>query len=212
MSQIETTSTTKKYRERCDDRVDVIHADQRTVIVVADGAGGTGAGDLAAEFVIREVRSSYATIHSADDWADLLLQTDKQISVGESTAIIVDIRPYGIAGASVGDSQAWIICDGQITDLTGDQIRKPLIGSGMSQPVAFTHSSLEGLLIAATDGFFDYAKRDEITRLVAQSEFYEISQKCIELVQLPSGELWDDVGIVVGRNKPQQRTKTKHEI
>ena len=212
MSQIETTSATKEYRERCEDRVDVFHADQRTVIVVADGAGGTGSGDLAADFVVREVQSNFTTIHSANEWADFLRQTDKQISLGESTAVVVDVRPFGIAGASVGDSCAWIINDGKITDLTANQIRKPLLGSGMSQPVGFTHTSLAGLLIAATDGFFDYAKRDEITRLVGQTEFYEISRKCIELVQFPSGDMWDDVGIVVGRNKPRQTTRTKYEI
>ena len=212
MSQIETTSAIKKYRERCEDRVDVIHADQRTVIVVADGAGGTGSGDLAAESVVREVQSNYSTIHSANDWADFLRQLDKQISHGESTAVVVDVRPFGIAGASVGDSCAWIINDGKIADLTVNQIRKPLLGSGICQPVGFTHSPLVGLLITATDGFFDYAKRDEITRLVGQTEFFEISRKCIELVQLPSGDLWDDVGIVVGRNKPQQRTRTRYQI
>ena len=212
MSQLETTSATKKYRERCEDRVAVIQADQRTVIVVADGAGGTGAGDLAAESVIGEIESNYATIHSANDWADLLRQTDMQISVGESTVVVVDVRPYGIAGASVGDSQAWIIRDGEIADLTKNQIRKPLVGSGMCQPVAFKHQPLAGLLIVATDGLFDYAKRDQIIRLVGQSEFYEIPRKFIELVQLPSGEMWDDVGIVIGRNKQQHRTKIKYEI
>jgi serine/threonine protein phosphatase PrpC len=212
MSQIETTSAIKKYRERCEDRVDVIQTHQRTVIVVADGAGGTGSGDLAAEFVVREVQSNYSTIHSANEWADFLRETDKQIRIGESTAVVVDVRPFGIAGASVGDSCAWIINDGKITDLTNNQIRKPLLGSGICQPVGFTHSSLVGLLITATDGFFDYAKRDEITRLVGQTEFFKISRKCIELVQLPSGDLWDDVGIVVARNKPQQRNRTKYKI
>ena len=212
MSQIETTTATKNYRERCEDRVDVIHAEQRTVIVVADGAGGTGSGDLAAETVVREVQSNYSTIHSANEWAAFLRQIDNQISIGESTAVVLDIRPFGIAGASVGDSCAWIVDDGEITDLTVNQHRKPLLGTGICQPVGFTHTSLVGLLIAATDGFFDYAKRDEITRLVSQTEFYEISRKCIELVQLPSGDMWDDVGIVVGRNIPQQRTRSKYEF
>ena len=212
MSQIEATTATKKYRGRCEDRVDVFHAEQRTVIVVADGAGGTGSGDLAAESVVREVQSNYSTIHSANEWVAFLCQVDKQISIGESTAVVVDVRPFGIAGASVGDSCAWIINDGKIADLTVNQIRKPLLGSGICQPVGFTHAPLVGLLIAATDGFFDYAKRDEIARLVGQADFYEISRKCIELVQLPSGDMWDDVGIVVGRNKPQQRTRTKYEI
>ena len=212
MSQIETTFTTKKYGERCEDRVDVIHTEERTVIVVADGAGGTGSGDLAAEFVVHEVQANYKLIHSANDWSEFLRQTDKQISVGESTAVVVDVRPFGIAGSSVGDSQAWIISGGQITDLTAKQVRKPLLGSGTCEPIGFTHSPLAGLLITATDGFFDYAKRDEIIRLVGITKFYEILRKCIELVQLPSGEMWDDIGIVVGRNRPLHQTRTRYEI
>ena len=212
MAQIETTSAVKKYRQRCEDRVDTIHADQRTVIVVADGAGGTGSGDVAAEFVLWDVKSNYESIHSANDWAELLRQTDKQIGAGESTAVVVDIRPYGIAGASVGDSQAWIVNNGEILNLTTNQIRKPLLGSGVAQPVGFNGPPLAGMLLVATDGFFDYAKRDDITRLVSQTDFFEISRKCIELVQLPSGELWDDVGIVVGRNKPKHQTRMKYEI
>ena len=146
MTLTETTSITEKYRERCEDRVDVFHTDGRTVIVVADGAGGIGSGD-------------------------------------------------------------------QITNLTNNQIRKPLIGSGKAQPSGFTHKPLNGFMIAATDGFFDYAKRDDITRLVNQTEFFQIPRKCIELVRLPSGDMWDDVGVVACRNKlSQHQTRTKYEI
>lgn len=38
---IETTSATEKYRSKCEDRVEVVQLDDRTVIVVADGAGGS---------------------------------------------------------------------------------------------------------------------------------------------------------------------------
>lgn len=209
---IETTSATEKYRERCEDRVEVLHADNRTVIVVADGSGGVGCGELAAESVVQEVKLNYPSIHSADDWANLLRQIDKQMGSGESTAVVVDIRPYGIAGASVGDSQAWIVNNGDLTDLTIDQFRKPLVGSGTAQPIGFRNPPLSGTLIVATDGFFDYAKRDEITRVVMQTDFYEISRKCVDLVRLPSGEMWDDVGIVVGRNKPHHQTRQTYEI
>ena len=88
MSQIETTSAIEKYGERCEDRVDVIHDDQRTAIVVADGAG-IGSGNVAADSVVRAVKSNYKTLHSANDWANFLVQTDKQIGPGESTAVVV---------------------------------------------------------------------------------------------------------------------------
>jgi hypothetical protein len=37
-----------------------------------------------------------------------------------------------VSGASVGDSRAWIVCDGDVNDLTAKQVRKPLLGSGMT--------------------------------------------------------------------------------
>ncbi len=212
MSSIETTTATERYRERCEDRVAVLNDGDRTVIVVADGAGGMGAGDLAAESVVQEITSAYQSIHSADDWANLLRQIDCQISAGESTAVVVDIRPYGIAGASVGDSQAWMIDEGEIVSLTAEQNRKPLLGSGQAIPVGFNQPPLHGILVAGTDGFFDYAKRDDIIRLLSTCDFYEISRKFVDLVRLPSGALWDDIGIVTARKKPAHRTRKKYEI
>ncbi|MEM7557530.1 MAG: hypothetical protein AAF394_00270 [Planctomycetota bacterium] len=86
------------------------------------------------------------------------------------------------------------------------------MGSGSAQPIGFTHQPLSGTLIAATDGLFDYAKQESIIELLAKSDFYEIPRRCVELVRLPSGELWDDTSIVVARNKPQQRTRQRYEI
>ena len=57
MSPFETVSAIQAYRERCEDRVAVFNHETRTVVVVADGAGGTGAGDVAALAVIREIEA-----------------------------------------------------------------------------------------------------------------------------------------------------------
>ena len=169
MPKFETATKTESYRDRCEDRVAVFSHEDRIVIVVADGAGGIGSGDLAAESVIREIKSEYLTIHSADDWAALLNQIDHRVTQGESTAVVVDIRPYGIAGASVGDSSAWIIDHERIDDLTQNQKRKPLLGSGCSLAVSFNHDPLKGVLLVGTDGFFDYAKRESVTPMIAQT-------------------------------------------
>ena len=56
---------------------------------------------------------------------------------GESTVVVVDVRADSICGASVGDSQAWIVNGADITDLTARQHRKPLLGSGEAEPVGF---------------------------------------------------------------------------
>ncbi len=212
MPHLETTSATEAYRQRCEDRLAVFATGERAVIVVADGAGGVGAGELAAEAVVREVEAHYAEINTADGWTELLRQIDCRVGPGESTAVVVDIRPYGMAVASVGDSQAWIIADGAIDDLTRDQQRKPLLGSGQAAPVARMHPPLAGLLLVATDGFFNYAKAEEVTRLVTNTDFYSTPRKCIELVRLPSGELWDDIAVVVARVKPATNTRQRYAI
>ncbi len=209
---VETVSVSDAYRRHCEDRVAVFNSDDRSVIVVADGAGGVGSGDIAAEAVVREIQREYKHTHSADDWNAILKQVDCRVGPGESTAVVVDVRPYGIAGASVGDSGAWIIFDGQITDLTLGQKRKPLLGSGSASPVSFLHSTLHGILLIATDGFYNYAKRDAILRMVYESDFYEIPRKCIEMVRLPSGELWDDTTVVAARMRPADRSRRRYSI
>lgn len=212
MSRYETAHITESYREGCEDRVAVITDGDRTIIVAADGAGGVGNGDLAAETVIREIQSAYTRIQTGEQWDAELGQIDGRIGVGESTAVIVDLRPGGICGSSVGDSQAWIIHDGDITNLTADQQRKPLLGSRRAHPVNFSNGALNGLLIVATDGFCDYVKRPRLAPMITRTDFFTIPRSCVELVRLPSGDLWDDIGIVACRVRPPRRTRKRYVI
>ncbi len=187
------------YREWCEDRSDVITNDERTVIVVADGAGGTGDGHLAAETVIRETRANYAAIDSSTAWSQFLPQLDLRVASGESTAVVVDLRPDRILGASVGDSCAWVIDGPDITDLTRTQVRKPLLGSQAAKPAPFLHGPLNGIILVGSDGFFDHAKCDRVTSVVARTDFFAIPRACVNLVRLPSGDLWDDTAVVACR-------------
>ena len=212
MSPFETVSAIQAYRERCEDRVAVFNHETRTVVVVADGAGGTGAGDVAALAVIREIEAEYLNIHSANEWVLFLRQIDCRIGDGETTAVVVDVRTIGIAGASVGDSRAVIVNGGTISELTANQKRKPLIGSGMAEPIGFICPPLNGLLLLGTDGFFNYAKPNAILASIAKSDFQTLPRKCIEMVRLPSGEYWDDVGIVAVRNRPRSSTRRRFNV
>lgn len=212
MNSFETVTATQAYRERCEDRVAVFAHDARTVVVVADGAGGTGAGDVAALAIIREIEAEYLNIHSANEWASLLRQIDCRVGEGESTAVVVDLRTIGIAGASVGDSRAVIVKDGTISELTVNQKRKPLLGTGMAEPVGFVGPPLEGLLLVGTDGFFHYAKPNAILATIARSDFQTLPRKCIDMVRLPSGDYWDDVGIVAVRHRPRSATRRRFTV
>ncbi len=147
--------------EKAANRVAVFNITRtRTVVVVADGAGGTGAGDVAALAVIREIEAEYLNIHSANEWVLFLRQIDCRIGDGETTAVVVDVRTIGIAGASVGDSRAVIVNDGTISELTANQKRKPLIGSGMAEPIGFICPPLDGLLLLGTDMLFSTTRNE----------------------------------------------------
>lgn len=212
MPKFETVHASKAYRDSCEDRIGVFAYDSRTVIVVADGAGGIGSGDVAAEAVVREIAAAVERTHSANHWAEVLRQIDHRLPSGESTAVVVDFRPYGIAGASVGDSAAWVIDDGAVHDLTAGQLRKPLLGTGEAVPVAFMHSGLSGLLIASSDGFCSYANPAEVTALSTRCDFHSFPRVLIESVRLPSGELWDDTSVIAVRNRPTRTTRKRYSI
>jgi serine/threonine protein phosphatase PrpC len=212
MLPFETTSITVAYRQRCEDRVKVVELDGGVVIVVADGAGGTGAGTEAAEAVIREVTAAAALEHDADGWCDILRQTDHRIGDGQSTCVVAARSARGIVGASVGDSRAWLLEDSEINDLTRSQVRKPLLGTGEARPVGFSHPPSQGLLLVCTDGFCNYVRRETLLREVQWIDFAVLARKLVAMVRLPSGELWDDIGIVACRPRRLMGSRTRYEI
>ena len=146
MGGFETTAITVPYRRHCEDEVKVLDFDTGVVIAVADGAGGTGAGSQAARTVIREVAAAASLAHDQAAWSRILREADLRVGEGESTGVVVAWSPGGIVGASVGDSQAWLIVDGEIKDLTKSQARKPLLGSGEAEPTGFFHPPAAGFI------------------------------------------------------------------
>jgi serine/threonine protein phosphatase PrpC len=188
MQGFETTSATVAYRQRCDDRVKVIDFDEGVVIVVADGAGGTSAGGQAADTVIREITASASLEHDAASWCAILRQIDHGIGAGESTCVVVARSPRGIVGASVGDSKAWLLENDDLNDLTLNQVRKPLLGTGEARPVGFSHPASPGLLLVCTDGFANYVRRETLLREILWIDFAVLARKLVEMVRLPSGE------------------------
>lgn len=132
-----------------------------------------------------------------------------------SSAVVVDVQAEGICGASVGDCQAWLVNEGAITNLTANQRRKPLLGTGEAEPVGFSWGALAGVLIVASDGFCNYVKQSSLGPIVtpvefsATAEFTALPRTLLAQVRLKSGALWDDVGIVVCRRRRPQRTRKR---
>jgi serine/threonine protein phosphatase PrpC len=212
MSNFETTSITVAYQQRCDDRVKVLEFDSGVVIAVADGAGGTGAGGQAAATVMREVTASASLERDAESWCAILRQIDCRVTIGESTCVVVARSPKGIVGASVGDSKAWLLENDSMTDLTTNQVRKPLLGSGDARPVGFSHPAAPGLLLVGTDGFCNYVRRETVLKELPWIDFPVLGRKLVEMVRLPSGALWDDIGIVACQPRRPARNRKRYEI
>ena len=114
------------------------------------------------------------------------------------------MTPHGVAGASVGDSGAWLIgADGSI-DLTKSQIRKPGLGTGMAMPIPFHHRKPPvATLLVATDGLLKYASPQQICEKVRAdtTTIDALPHALIDLVRMPSGGLQDDVAVAVARRE-----------
>lgn len=179
-----------------EDRATTITRPDRLVVVLADGAGGTGGGAAAAEAVI-----SAAIAEPIRDPAALLEALDgdpNRLGRGETTAVILAIAGDRITGASVGDSAAWLIEAGAITDVTSDQQRKPLLGAGaIITPFGATLGT--AILIVASDGLFKYARRDAILRAVAMPDLEAVADQLVASARLPNGTLQDDISLVLVR-------------
>src|ERR1044072_7940268 len=138
------------YEREVQDRVEIIAQSSSLVLVLADGAGGTGGGAEAAEMVVKRVRQWAQTTSLPDeaDWCRCLSEIDSALAThptaGETTAVVVSLTPTRIMGASVGDSGAWIITPARYQSLTRHQYRKPLLGRGDAFPVPFTTDALNG--------------------------------------------------------------------
>lgn len=212
MNDFETTSITVPHQQRCQDRVKVLDFNDGVVMIVADGAGGTGGGEQAAESVIREVSASATLEHDGNGWCRVLQQTDLRLAVGESTCVVVARTFKRIVGASVGDSKAWLLENDELNDLTKNQVRKPLLGSGDARPIGFEFPPSRGLLLVSTDGFSNYVRRETLLKEILWIDFSVLARKLVEMVRLPSGELWDDIGIVACRPRRPASGRRRHEI
>ena len=167
------------------DRLSVRRFDDVTVLALADGAGGTSGGREAAEAI-----AGHSFTH---DLVAAIREHDRG-NVGQSTAILAHLHGSTIHGASVGDSQAWARVAGSWMELTADQSRKPLVGSGRATPTPFG-AELDALLIGS-DGLFNYVDRTH-----ERSDFFhpDVAWRLVESARLPNGELWDDLSAIVVR-------------
>jgi hypothetical protein len=191
-----------------EDRVDVIPCAGGLVIVVADGAGGSGAGAHAADLLLARVRAAAGQARRVEDVdaAGILAEADRALladrSGGQTTGVIALVTAADVSGASIGDSQAWVIgADTSFArELTERQLRQPLLGSGRAVAVPFAAAATPGAtLIVATDGLFKYAPAAKLRAAACAPRLDDVPPLLLELVRLRSGDLPDDVAIAAWR-------------
>lgn len=189
------------------DRLAVYHEPGRWTLVVADGAGGVGGGADAARGVLREVdrilRSPGGKGGPDLDWGRVFRDLDERLladpSVGETTAVVVQIEESGVSGVSVGDSEAWLVREGELTVLTARQCRRRL-GTGVAWPELFRSGPLEGSVLVGSDGLFGYLEREEILSHLQAEDPDGCLEALEETLRARFRELPDDLAMILARS------------
>ncbi|MBW3637452.1 MAG: protein phosphatase 2C domain-containing protein [Armatimonadetes bacterium] len=188
------------------DRVFARILDDIAIVAVTDGAGGRAGGGEAAQRVIDEAAEIAPNVRNPRDpkfWArwlhevDVLIRDDAQ--AGETTAIIAAVGEDFVAGASVGDSSAWLIGAEDWFDLTGNQTRKPFLGFGGASPMPFLARWSGQTLLLATDGLTKYADWQHLAQIARGAEIETAADELIAAVRLPSRAFPDDVSCILCR-------------
>jgi len=172
--------------ERGQDRALVVELPEGTALILSDGAGGVVGGEQAADLVIQQTRAWLAVLGrlpDAEEWARWLVRLDERLLAeplaGDATAVCVSLAGSEIAGASVGDSEAWLVCGSDSIVLTRHQHRKPLLGGGEAVPVPFSSScAVAGCLIIGSDGLFRFVKEEAILRAAADRDVERAARDC----------------------------------
>jgi len=189
------------------DRVEIFRWENRVLIALADGAGGISGGTQAAELFMQLVRASVASLTSAAACRQLLNRIDRELAIpsecGETTGVLVGIEAGGdIFGAGVGDSLVWAFSSNNRMELTQQQERKPLLGSGVAAARPFAQAAFEATIVVATDGLWKYTSLEAIEKCVRVGDAIRLAEQLSELVKLRSGDFPDDVAIATCRVIP----------
>ncbi|QSQ20979.1 protein phosphatase 2C domain-containing protein [Pyxidicoccus parkwayensis] len=206
MKRFETAQVVEPQERTSADHVATLSWGEATVLVVADGAGNSRRGTEAAAAVVQAVRAAVnerSDLGRPEVWSDILTRCDQMLvssgQGGESTAVVACITGERVLGASVGDSELWLIQGDSHRVLTEHQRRKPLLGSGEAVPVFFDTQWSGGTLLGASDGLFKYVDARRIRAVASDPDLSAAARALAALPRLASGELPDDVGLVLCR-------------
>lgn len=188
------------------DRVELLQFEDRTVFLLADGAGGISGGAQAADFFIRAAREAASDLANPEHCRQLLQSIDQNIAetndCGETTGVIVVVRSDDLFGAHVGDSAAWLFSSGSKQELTSGRARKPFLGTGGALPHLYLRQATEGILVVASDGLWKYTSLELIEQRAKTGRAENLASELAALVRLRSGAFPDDIAIATCRIEP----------
>ena len=189
---------------RGQDCVSIFEVNDRIIIMLADGAGGYKGAKQVSEKYISLMQEKLNSDSISEDplvleriMKNIDIELLRHSNGSETTAIIVIVKDSKVWGASVGDSKCWLFNKEFNYELTANQYRKPLLGSGKAIPVGFGIFELNGFIVVGSDGLFNYTSIDRIKNSLNSETIDNVSDSLINLVRLPSGKLHDDCSVVV---------------
>ncbi len=180
------------------------------LLVLCDGMGGHAAGDVASSLVVSELVHLDGESHGADDSLDILERAIEEAnsrladvmevypdSDGMGTTCIAMMRAgTKLAVANIGDSRAYLLRDGRLTQITKDHsfVQKLLDEGRISKDEAQHHPQrslvtrvltgrpedtpdlslrelrVDDRLLLCSDGLTDYVAEDTVAELLARDD------------------------------------------
>ena len=201
INRMKIASHTEQQHKSGNDYINIIEKDGIIVFALADGAGNNKNSDFASNFVSQACKEllSNEKFDNPDDFEFFLSDLDEVIfnskDWGETTAVVGKIINNVIMGASVGDSQAWLLGADFDYQLTEFQYAKPLLGSLDAKAIGFGPMLINDALVIGSDGLFNYAKFSEIKKL-SLSEDLNV-QEIIDLAKNEANKLSDDASVII---------------
>lgn len=188
----------------CDDMVEIRETPGFLRVALADGATGIGYGRQAALAFLARMRelsndgavdalSLRAAFHAAD--LDIAMMDDEC----DTTGIFLAVQDGFVRGASVGDSEAWLVHgDCRVpTVITSAQRRRPRVGSGC-WPIGFGPVPLaDAILLMGSDGLFNALSSGQVVDIVQGHDPVEVPSALERAVREENqGMLPDDFSAV----------------
>ncbi|HVW86263.1 MAG TPA: protein phosphatase 2C domain-containing protein [Bryobacteraceae bacterium] len=191
------------------------------LFMLADGMGGARGGEQASQMAVEAIeksirRSSHrdaaALLSAVEEANDLVLSAashDPSLEgMGTTVVAVLETRPNDLAIASVGDSRAYVLHDGELRAVTKDQTWVEEVGAGMGLDEASLRKhpmrhvltmavgvasavrilyyavelAVDDTLLLTTDGLHGVVPDCEIGRILREGEG-TLQQRCERLME-----------------------------